>query len=772
MSRNFDSYHFLKSIVEISISSFPMERKIECIIQTISSCFISDRCLFLMPEEIEKSQFLSRLVQEKKSLWIDGESSPDGERILIRDEFISPFFVCIPVYDEESLQGLLYMGFSRKRNFSDEQMELLCLIAREIGEIFKNNRLYKASENTISELKALYEMGKAVSSTLKLESLFELILHTGLKILKAKGGVLRIEDKKTGDLRIRYSIGEYYQNPFDEKISKRVFLTRTPLSLNRLGKERSFHSLLCVPFLLKGKVLGTLSLYDKESNPSKFDERDLELLLNMANQVSCAIENAIVHYEISRMANENERRLKQLSTLWELNKALLMTMNFEHIIRTTLTAITIGEGLGFNRAMLFLVNEKKHRLEGVMGVGPDNAEDAGRIWSSLSQKKENLLELINQIRSMPEKESVLNSLVIEIEIPLDHKQCILSRTVLEGRSFNISSSQTEEIRPQTRCERVCHLRSEVECYVSEQLGQNEKVYSFATIPLWGKGKVIGVILVDNIYNQNPITDEDVQFLNMFSNQAGLAIENARLYRNLEKVHNELKTTQALLLHQEKMAALGELSTNIAHEIRNPLVSIGGFARRLDRAIPEEASEKRYAKTIIKEVKRLEEILGDILIYTRDDKVALQELNLKDIIEESLSMVGEEINSEKIKIIKDFPDDLPKIRGDYHQLKQVFLHLINNAFEAMNEGGTFSVRLKPLLEDGLTFVRAEVEDTGFGIDPENLHHIFNPFYTTKDNRLGLGLSIIHKLITSHRGRIEVDNNPGKGVKFIITLPAYQ
>ncbi len=129
------------------------------------------------------------------------------------------------------------------------------------------------------------------------------------------------------------------------------------------------------------------------------------------------------------------------------------------------------------------------------------------------------------------------------------------------------------------------------CYVSEHLSRDPKVYSFATMPLWGKGKVIGVILVDNLYNQNPIADEDIQFLSMFTNQAGLAIENVLLYRNLEEIHQELKETQNLLVHREKMAALGELSANIAHEIKNPLVSIGGFARRLDRAIPDEASEK-------------------------------------------------------------------------------------------------------------------------------------------------------------------------------------
>ena len=98
----------------------------------------------------------------------------------------------------------------------------------------------------------------------------------------------------------------------------------------------------------------------------------------MANQMSCAIENALTHYETSEMAQEHEKRVKQLSTLWELNKALLTTVNFERILHMTLTAITIGDGLGFNRAMLFLVNEKDHILEGTMAVGPESAEEAGK----------------------------------------------------------------------------------------------------------------------------------------------------------------------------------------------------------------------------------------------------------------------------------------------------------------------------------------------------------------------------------------------------------
>jgi signal transduction histidine kinase len=417
--------------------------------------------------------------------------------------------------------------------------------------------------------------------------------------------------------------------------------------------------------------------------------------------------------------------------------------------------------------MLFLVNEKDRVLEGTVAVGPDSAEEAGKIWDSLSQRKGTPSDLITQLP--PEDHSTLNSIVKGIQIPLAQEHCILSRTVLEGRPFNIQLPQSEG-GGQTPCERRCHWGPEVGCYVGEHLSRNPKVYSFATVPLIGKGKVIGVILVDNLYNQNPITEEDIHFLNMFANQAGLAIENASLYRNLEEVHQELKETQTLLIHLEKMVALGEMSTTIAHEIKNPLTSIGGFARRLDRSVPEGSQEKKYSETIIKEVSRLERILSDLLKYTRDESLIFKELDLRDILEESLSMVTEQILSGRIQLVKEFGEEIPKIIGDGYQLKQTFLNLIHNACQAMKEKGILFVRVHSFSKNGSSYVKVEVEDTGNGVDPENLHNIFNPFYSTKESSLGLGLPIVHRIITSHRGQIEVDNRPGKGVNFIITLPA--
>jgi two-component system sensor histidine kinase HydH len=771
MSEHPDAYTLLKSIIHHSTSSLPIETKLDQMLQSVSSAFQSDRCFLLRPDHINSHGFLSRVASEKKSFWVDEGSFFQAEDVLLEEKgLLSPTFACIPLWDETTFQGILYISFLNKKRFSPQDVDLLLLIAEEMTASIRNAHLHQKAEQTISELTALHEMGKAVSSTLRLRDLLELFLITGLKTLKAKGGVLRVEDKTTGELKVKCSRGDDHQNPLDEKIARRVFFTRTPISLNHSGEERPFLSILCAPLLSRGGVLGTLTFYNKEADPSKFDERDFQLLLTMANQMSCAIENALTHHELSSIAQEHEKRALHLSTLWELSKALLTTMNFEQIIHLTLTAITIGDGLGFNRAMLFLVNEKGKTLEGILAVGPDSAEEAGKIWATLSQKKGSLSDLIAQLQLSPEGNAILCSIIKEIQIPLEQKRCILSRTVLEARPFNIQLSPAGEEWLQIHCERGCNLGSEVGCGGSERLSHPPRVYSFATVPLLGKGKVIGVILVDNLYNQNPITEEDLHVLGMFSNQAGLAIENAILYRNLEEVYHELKETQTQLCHHEKMTALGELSNTIAHEIKNPLVSIGGFARRLDRAISDESQEKKYTQTIVKEVTRLEKIFDDTLNYIRDESLVLKEYDLRDVLKKSLSMISQGFDDGDIQLVKEFPDGLPHVIGDDQLLKQAFFNLITNARQAMNGKGTLTIRINPISKNGSSFIKVEIEDTGKGIDPEHLHNIFNPFYSRENASLGLGLSIVHKIVTTHRGQVEVDNHPGKGATFIVTLPA--
>lgn len=761
MSTPFDPGRLSQALLRHATASLPASSKLDQMLQSISEAFHSDRSLLFRPETIQQGGFLDRVFSERKPLWVDDGSALGVGTVLPGEkDLIQPSFACLPLCDEISSDGILYISFSRKRAFSPSEVDLLTLAALAVRDVIRSDHLRVRTDEVLSQVSALHELGKVVTSTLKLNDLLELILRTGARLLKAKGGVVRLEDRRTGELKVRCSLGGYEKDPVDEKLSKQVLFTQTPVALNRLDEEHPSLSALSAPLVSNRKSIGTLTFYAKEAPSAEFDEWDFQFLVTAANQISSSIENALIHSETFQRAREQETRAKQLASLWELNKALMTTMDLDRILHIALTIITHGDGLRFNRAMLFLLNENEHRLEGVMAVGPDSPEEAGKIWNSISHKREPFLDLIAQIPPSPPDTSALNAAVKGIHAPLDGKNCFLVRTVLEGRAFNVDYPS---------CGEACLLSSESGCAVGKLLGRTSPSYSFATVPIMGKGKVIGVFMVDNIYNRQPVTEEDLRFLNMFANQAGLAIENASLYRNLEEVHQQLKETQDLLLHREKMVALGEMSSTIAHEIRNPLVSIGGFARRLYKSKPDDASEKRYAQTIIVEVARLEKILNDIMQYTNGESISLKECDLKEILEDSLSMISEEsVNG--VQLVREYADDLPRVRGDYQQLKQTFFNLITNAHHSVKDKGTIFIRAYPFSLSGSASVRVEVEDNGTGIDPQHLHHIFNPFYTTKESSLGLGLATVHKVVTSHHGQIEVDNRHGNGVRFIITLPA--
>jgi hypothetical protein len=522
-----------------------------------------------------------------------------------------------------------------------------------------------------------------------------------------------------------------------------------------LSEQDSFQGLLCLGFPREREFLS-----------------EEGLLLLLAKGVARLLRDGALHLETARLVRDHEKSVNRLATLHELNKTLLVTVQLERTLELALTAITVGEGLGFNRAMLFLVDEKRRLLKGSIAVGPDSAEEAGRIWSALSRQKGSPSVVIPSLGQEPKEASRLDRVVKETEIPLDGGQCVLAKTVLEGRPFHIQVSQSEEGLLRTGCEGHCCLNSVIGCYEGIRFSPDRQSYAFATVPLWGKGRVIGVVLVDNVYNRNPIDAEDLQFLSMFANEAGRAIENALLYRNLEEVHRELKEAQSLIVQQEKMAALGELSNTVAHEIKNPLTAIGGFARRLDRAMAAESPEKRYTRTIIEEVARLEKLLTDINHYTHTDTVTLVPQDLSHLLEDSLSLVEDDFGPGKLRLIKEFPAGIPEVLGDAHQLKHAFYHLINNACESMDKEGTLSVRLYPYSKNGTSYVRLEVKDTGKGIEPDELPNIFNPFYSTKKSGSGFGLPIVHRVIVSHQGQIEVDNRPGEGVTFIVTFPAFR
>ncbi|NQU96006.1 MAG: sensor domain-containing diguanylate cyclase [Candidatus Omnitrophica bacterium] len=237
---------------------------------------------------------------------------------------------------------------------------------------------------------------------------------------------------------------------------------------------------------------------------------------------------------------DSDRVRRELSVLYEVSNAMRTTLKLDQIFYMILTALTSHEGLGFNRAMLFLVNEKEKFLEGKMGIGPHSGEEADRIWKGIEDEKLSLEDLLNSYDKFKrDPESKLNILVKGIKIPLSEEMGILALTILEGMPFEVSTDKAKE-------------------KVSPAIKNALSTDYFVTVPLKSKDKTLGAILVDNIFTKKPIAKSDIRILTMFANHAGLAIENSRLYEETE----HLSRTDWLT----ELWNSGELQKTLAREL--------------------------------------------------------------------------------------------------------------------------------------------------------------------------------------------------------------
>jgi PAS domain S-box-containing protein len=560
---------------------------------------------------------------------------------------------------------------------------------------------------------------------------------------------------------------------------------------------------------------------------------------------------------ISRDISERKRIEKELisknlelSRLFFISSAMRGTLELDKLLRMVLTAVTMGNGLGFNRAILFLIDEDKNILKGAMGVGPMNPMEAGQIWERVGKKT--LSEIIHEIEVSPlKKDSFFDRLSIGMGIPLS-EETILTKTVKEKKLFNIHDVKKEPLS---------------DVILIQQLGTE----AYAVSPLISRDKVIGVIWVDNHFNKRPIAEEDMRFLSGFSNHIATAIESARLYEQValaeqelenifesisdmvyfinkdyvlksinkavskrlgkpaeeiigkkcyEVIHGmngpmaecphhktietgkafveevedhhlggtfifssspifdtagefigtvnvvsditELKNLRERLIMAERMAALGEVAAKVAHEIRNPLVSLGGFAKRLEKKL--DGNLKEYADIIAKEVERLEGILNEILSFVKETRVIKEITDSARIIEEVISLAKSDLEDRNIVFVREI-DERIEMYIDPNRMKEALLNILKNAVQAVGSNGT--IFIKTYIKDNTAVV--EIKDTGAGIAEEDLPFIFDPFFTTKKTGTGLGLAITHRIVEEHTGSIEVESKPGAGSTFRVFIP---
>jgi two-component system NtrC family sensor kinase len=258
---------------------------------------------------------------------------------------------------------------------------------------------------------------------------------------------------------------------------------------------------------------------------------------------------------------------------------------------------------------------------------------------------------------------------------------------------------------------------------------------------------------------------------VFSSLSAAALQNASLYSDLKAKMNELKLTQEQLIHSTKMAAIGELAANVAHEINNPLTSVLGYTTHLLKTLPLQESPKRILGMMEQETLRVRKIIRNLLDFARHKPSSMQPGDLAIPLRETVALVQGVADAASVVIQEDYPPAPLAVNMDQNEMKQVFINIVNNALQAMPQGGELRIRLDRVNDRELV---VEFSDTGTGIAPENVDKIFEPFFSTKSSGdgTGLGLSISYRIVRNHGGRIETKSEAGRGTVFSVFLPSYQ
>ena len=264
-------------------------------------------------------------------------------------------------------------------------------------------------------------------------------------------------------------------------------------------------------------------------------------------------------------------------------------------------------------------------------------------------------------------------------------------------------------------------------------------------------------------------DVTVGFANRNDEIGDLGLSFNHMVQQLRKSRDEIERLHCnQLARAEELATLGELATGLAHEIRNPLAGIAGVIEIIVRDLPGTSPAREVVKDVRLEIARVTRILTDLLQTARPHPPEVRPSDLNTTVEHTVRLARQHVFSRPIKIELEKDPDLPDVEHDGDHIHQLFLNLLLNAAQSIEGAGSIRVEVSSLKGDAAVVVI----DTGRGIAPEHLSKIFRPFYTTKGNGTGLGLSLAHRIIEEHHGRIEVISEVGKGTTFLVVLPLRQ
>ncbi len=601
---------------------------------------------------------------------------------------------------------------------ADEE-QLLNIVANQVAIAVENARLYSGVAQRAAEQQSLVEAGHLLASSLRLADVLQ--RFTELVRSRISLDVVRIWlHEGAGEYRLHAQAG-LAEQPGDRRgrfepgqgIVGWVMEHLTPLLIPDLPVDpRLKERLWAQAEGLVSLVAVPLLLEDApvgvlvglSRQRREFTTEEVALVQALATSAAVAIRNA-------RLYEETQRRLRYNETLVAVSQAIGSTLDLTEILRRA-------------------TREMVRALGGDMGVA----------WL-LTPDRTRFVPLVGY--HIPK--DVLGATAAS-SIPLDDP---VIRALKDARgAIAAGDSQSEAWSGGAASRVVAHK-------------------SMLIQPVFWKDELIGGFSLLWTEHAHRFAPEELRLAEGIALQGALAIENSRLYEGVKQQMAELKQTQAQLVQSTKLAAIGELAANIAHEINNPLTTVLGFASFIAERLPPDDPTREELGLIQEEASRARDIVRDLLQFSRQRDFMPEPADVNTVLEQVVAMVRRQGALNVVTVAEIYADDLPMVEMDVPRIKQVFLNIINNAVYAMKDGGSLTIRTT--LGTGTAHIA--FEDTGPGIPAEILARIFDPFFTTKPevSGTGLGLSVSLGIVQSHGGTIDVKSELGTGTTFTVTLP---
>ncbi len=644
--------------------------------------------------------------------------------------------IAVPLLAKAHAVGALVLGRSGGVAFTEGDTALLSSIGAQLGLAVDAARLFSDVRRRLADLEAVHALALRVfanapgdARALLQDACKELVQALSARaaavFLPGEDGTLRVAasvgvSPALGALAIDVARGGVSHEVMRTGLPMRLEdVTRDPRSQLRGRTDIEPLAVLALPLASREAVRGVVYIGDQPGR--RFSPADVALANALAGALGVGVENAELYAEARRRVEElshvNEanarlyletrRRAEELGLLHEVGRSLVETLDIEQVLSGGVR--NLARIVDAPEAYLALVTPDGAHLE-LRAVAGGRGERLGE------------------------------------RVALEPPAPLLATLVYRLREPILVEDALSDPR------------------VADEVRRASGARAYLGIPLVVRDQVIGTAVIVETRGPRLFTPAEVERAAAIANQLAVAADNARLYADLQRSYAELARAQQQLIQGERLAALGELSAVVAHEVRNPLGVIFNSIGSLRRLVRPTGDAKMLFDIVDEEADRLNRIVGDLLDFARPSTPELRPEPLGRVVEDAVAAALAQ-HGGRVVLARDLDPDLPPVVMDARLVRQAVLNVAVNAVQAMPRGGRITVRTRR----EATAARLEIEDSGAGIADEVRERIFEPFFTTKASGTGLGLAVVRRIVEGHGGEVEVRSEPGVGTVFVLRFP---